>query len=91
MKAKVLIYYEDKGFGWLNESVHVRRFFHVHNWLSDDYPQIGQSVSYDLAPGNPGKSEQAVNVRPIPPDETSDKKITATDALAEKNEPKESQ
>jgi cold shock CspA family protein len=66
MTARVQQFYDLKGYGFLMKDFRTRIFFHVSAWKSAVPPQVGMTVTFDLAPSKkPGMPEQAVNVTPL--------------------------
>lgn len=53
----------DKGY-WFILGKERRYFCHSANWSEANPPRVGDRVSFEIGPGKPGKSDQAVRVRP---------------------------
>lgn len=55
-----------QGAGWIVVGFKTRLFFHVTQWQGDKQPEIGEAVTFDVAPPHkPGQPHnQAVNIMP---------------------------
>jgi cold shock CspA family protein len=62
----VVVRFHQQGFGFIfNDEINRRIFFHIRDWKRATDPEIGDAVTFELAPSpKPGKPEVAVNVTP---------------------------
>ena len=51
-----------RGFGYVLAASGRKYFAHIRNWESAESPKVGRTVMFDVGPGLPGKSSQAVNI-----------------------------
>lgn len=64
MKGIVQTYYTLRGYGFILINFRQRIYFHASHWIGQNAPEIGQEIYFDIAPGQPGRGPQAVNVVP---------------------------
>jgi CspA family cold shock protein len=64
MNGTVLSWNRERGFGFIEAASGKRYFAHISGWESDDAPEVGQKVVFELAPAD--KGPKAVNIRLLP-------------------------
>jgi cold shock CspA family protein len=64
-----VLFVTPRGFGFIETARGVSYFYHINNWVDPyDPPIVGKSVRFKIGPpSQPGKREQAVNVRVVKP------------------------
>ena len=63
----VVVWKQQGGYGFIfNDVINRRVFFHASEWKRVAEPVVGDGVQFEIGPGQrPGKSDVAVNVRPV--------------------------
>ena len=56
----VVAWYGDRGFGFVRAANGKNYFAHIRDWMSDNAPAIGQSVTFEAVPAE--KGPKAVNL-----------------------------
>ena len=60
LTGTIISWFRERGFGFIQAKNGKNHFAHIHEWMSDDEPAVGQIVTFESVPA--AKGPKAVNI-----------------------------